>query len=469
LNELQSFWHKTGDEALRTARLRFADEHGVWQGESWLHAADGRPIPVSQVIISHRLSNGKTHSYSIISRDITAMREAQRALREAGERLFQAERLESLGRLAGGIAHDFNNLLTVIMGHASLIEPGVKDEPTRAGLHEIARAADRASKLTKQLLAFGRRQVLAKGVCDINEVVRGAERMLGRLIGERIELVTVLGDERQTVIVDSAQLEQVLVNLILNARDAMPHGGVARIETSVVRAGEQTAAGGRGKDWVRIRVSDTGIGMDEVTMAHIFEPFFTTKSFGRGTGLGLATAYGFITQSGGEISVSSKAGIGTCFEILLPRCGENENTPELRAPASQLDVRGTERVLVVDDEPGVRGLMRQALAGHGYHVVEASDGEEALIRARDEEEPIDLLVTDVVMPGLTGPQLASRLKSLFPRVAVVFVSGYPGETEVERAAFGPEAVYLSKPFTAEMLLWHARQQLDAVRAIRASA
>jgi two-component system cell cycle sensor histidine kinase/response regulator CckA len=468
-NELQSTWSHTGDEALRAARLRFADEHGVWQGESWLHADDGRPIPVSQVIISHHLSTGATHSYSIISRNIAAMREAQGELREARERLFQAERLESLGRLAGGIAHDFNNLLTVIMGHASVIEPGVKDEQTRAGIHEIAKAAERAAQLTKQLLAFGRRQVLAKGACDINEIVRGAERMLGRLIGERIELVTRLSDERQTVISDAAQLEQVLVNLILNARDAMPDGGVATIETSAVRDQRRTDASGEVEDWVRIRVSDTGIGMDEVTMAHIFEPFFTTKSFGRGTGLGLATAYGFISQSGGEISVSSKAGTGTCFEILLPRCSDSGDVPEALEPAAELDVRGVERVLVVDDEPGVRGLMRQALAGHGYYVVEARDGEEALIRAQEEEKPFDLLVTDVVMPGLTGPQLASRLKSLFPRIAVMFVSGYPGETEAERAAFGLGAVYLSKPFSAEMLLRHARQQLDAVRGITVRA
>ncbi len=457
----ESVWNRAGDEELRRDRLRSADEEGIWQGESWLHGADGKPIPVSQVIISHRSSDGSTNSYSIISRDISAMREAQEALRETGEQLFQAQRLESLGRLAGGIAHDFNNLLTVIMGHASVLEPAMQDTRYREGIAAISSASARAADLTRQLLAFGRKQVLSRGIVDVKEVVRGAERLLRRLIGARIELILRLTEEPQTVISDAAQLEQVLVNLILNARDAMPRGGLATIETSIVPGDEESENGTSAREYVRISVSDTGIGMDEHTMTRVFEPFFTTKGSGNGTGLGLATAHGFIRQSGGSITVSSRPGVGSTFVILLPRStaavAEESDEEELS------DAGHDERVLVVDDEPAVRGLLRQTLAGRGYLVTEARDAEEALALALASEEEFDLLITDVVMPGLTGPQLARHLTEMFPRLAVLFISGYPGETRSERAAFGARAGYLPKPFTAEMLLRYARRQLERGR------
>lgn len=462
-----SVWKRSGDETVLNARLRFADKHGVWQGEAWLLAADDTPVPVSQVVISHKLADGSPHSYSIISRNITARRKSEKALRETQEQLFQAQRLESLGRLAGGIAHDFNNLLTIIMAHTSLLEPGLSDPRDREGIAEIGKAADRAAELTRQLLAFGRRQVLSKGVIDVKQVVAGAERMLRRLIGEQIELVTKLSDEPQTVFADAAQLEQVLVNLILNARDAMPHGGVATLETSTVPGVAECKGEEPSPDFIRIAVSDTGIGMDEETMARVFEPFFSTKATGRGTGLGLATAYGFINQSGGTISVASMRGEGTTFSILLPRCSAVPSTLDNQVTPS--DLRGTERILVVDDEPALRGLLRQTLAGYGYRVVEARDGEQALALAQHSDETFDLLVTDVVMPGMTGPQLASRLTSAFPSLAVLFISGYPGETEAERAIFGAGAGYLSKPFTAELLLQHVRQQLDRNKGRSASA
>jgi nitrogen-specific signal transduction histidine kinase/ActR/RegA family two-component response regulator len=394
------------------------------------------------------------------------MRETQKALRETGEQLFQAQRLESLGRLAGGIAHDFNNLLTVIMGHASLLEPAMEDNRYREAITAIARAAARAADLTRQLLAFGRKQVLSKGIVDVKEVVRGAERLLQRLIGGRIELIIRLSEEPQTAISDAAQLEQVLVNLILNARDAMPRGGVATIETSIVPGeivpgSEESENGASPTEYVRISVSDTGIGMDEHTMTRVFEPFFTTKGSGNGTGLGLATAHGFIRQSGGSINVSSKPGAGSTFVILLPRC-----TAELKEERREEEFYGPgneERILVVDDEPAVLGLLRQTLAGRGYLVTEARDAEEALALALASDEGFDLLVTDVVMPGLTGPQLARHMTEMFPGLAVLFISGYPGETHSERAAFGARAGYLPKPFTAEMLLRYARQQLERSR------
>ena len=454
---MHSVWNGSGDDELRKARLRFADREGIWQGESWLPAANGKPIPVSQVIISHRLSGGATQSYSIVSRDISAMREAQAALKETEEQLFQAQRLESLGRLAGGIAHDFNNLLTIIIGHTSMLEMQMKTPDERSGLEEIGKASARAADLTRQLLAFGRKQLLSKGVVDVKEIAGRAERLLRRLIGERILLVTRMSAELQNVMADAAQLEQVLVNLLLNARDAMPYGGVATIETSVVQRESEP-----GKDFVRIAVTDTGIGMDEETMARVFEPFFTTKGRGRGTGLGLATAYGFIQQSGGSISVSSKPNAGTTFTILLPRC---EGTA-VRIPQELhiSDPGGNEHILVVDDEPALRGLMRQTLAGRGYIVVEARDGEHALSLARESQEAFDLLVTDVIMPGISGQQLATRLHAMTPGIGVLFVSGYPGETEAERAVFGGDAAYLAKPFTAEALLRQVRQQLEKRRA-----
>jgi PAS domain S-box-containing protein len=449
-------WVRSGSQEVIRARLSVAGQEGIWQGESWLMAADGRTVPVSQVVISHRAADGSVHAYSIVSRDISAMRAAQKALKDTEEQLFQAQRLESLGRLAGGIAHDFNNLLTIILGHASVLEYGPIDDESRAGLAEIGKAAQRAADLTKQLLAFSRKQVLSKGIVDVKEVVQGAELMLRRPIGGAIELVTELGEGTQTVLADAAQLEQVLINLILNARDAMPHGGTATIGTSITWEIPEGAPGKQPVEFVRISVSDTGIGMDEDTLARIFEPFFTTKGRGRGTGLGLATAYGFIKQSGGSISVSSKPGAGSVFTILLPACS---GAVTARAQEMPAELGGDECILVVDDEPALRGLLRNTLAGYGYRVVEARDGEEALRLAREAAEPFRLLVTDVIMPCVTGPELARRMEVLFPGIAVLFISGYPGETEAERAEFGPGTAWLAKPFTAEALLRHVRREL----------
>lgn len=466
----RSVWNRSGDEELRQARLRIAAAEGIWEGESWLPAADGKPVPVSQVILSHRLGaqapgNESVHSYSIISRDITAMREAHKALRETEEQLFHAQRLESLGRLAGGIAHDFNNLLTIVMGHASILGLKVTEPRVRAGIAEIEKAAARAADLTRQLLAFGRKQVLSKGVVDIKEIVNGAERMLRSLIGEQIDLVLTLSDETQMVFADAGQLEQVLINLILNARDAMPNGGVATIETSTVRD-DSEPEGRDPRDFVRIAVSDTGVGMDEETIAHIFEPFFTTKGPGRGTGLGLATAYGFIRQSGGRISVVSEPGVGSTFVILLPRA--TAAIAPVRPEVKFFEPGGSERILVVDDEPALRALLRDTLAAHGYDVKDAAHGEEALVLAGEATAPFDLLVTDVIMPGMTGPKLAVRLRSLFPSIAVLFVSGYPGETVADCTALAPGAGYLAKPFTAEVLLRNVRHQLERGRAAAAA-
>jgi two-component system cell cycle sensor histidine kinase/response regulator CckA len=449
----ESVWNRSGDENLRKQRLEIAGREGIWQGESWVPGADGEPVPVSQVIIPHRLEDGSTRSYSIVSRDISAMREAVRALKEAQEQLFQAQRLESVGRLAGGIAHDFNNLLTIVMGHASVLANRVSQPAAQESVAQIEKAAARAADLTGQLLAFGRKQVLSPGVVDICDIVRGAERMLRSVVGERISLVTKLSSEPLPAIVDASQLDHVLVNLILNARDAMPQGGVATIEATAI--GEATAIDAA----IRISVSDTGTGMDEATLARVFEPFFTTKGPGRGTGLGLATAYGFITQSGGTLSVASNPGEGTTFVILLPRCAVIPPAASLATtePAAEAN---TERILVVDDEPALRELLGQTLASDGYRVVEARDGHDALALATDSAEPFDLIVTDVIMPGMTGPQLASKLRAMFPDLEILLISGYPGDGKSELTIAGPAAGYLPKPFTADALLQQVRRQLD---------
>ena len=446
-----SVWNRSGDEDLRKQRLETADRAGIWQGESWVRGADGEPVPVSQVIIPHRLDDGSTRSYSIVSRDISAMRAAERALKEAQEQLFEAQRLESVGRLAGGIAHDFNNLLTIVMGHASVLANTLRQPGTQESVAQIKKAAARAADLTRQLLAFGRKQVLSPGVVDVREIVNGAERMLRSVVGERIALITKLSPEPLPVIVDAAQLEQVLVNLILNARDAMPQGGVA------------TIAGEIDSDCVRIAVSDTGTGMDEATLARVFEPFFTTKGPGRGTGLGLSTAYGFITQSGGTLSATSRPGEGTTFTILLPRCAGALAAahPALAGAGAERRVEDkTERILVVDDEPALRELLGQTLASDGYRAVEARDAHDALALATSSADPFDLLITDVIMPGMTGLQLAAKLRRVFPDLEILLISGYPGDGKSEQTIAGPAVGYLAKPFMADALLQQVRLQLD---------
>jgi PAS domain S-box-containing protein len=451
-------WHADRDPS--PERLRTAAEQGIWQGESWVMGATGIPVPVSQVIIRHLSPSGEPASFSIVSRDMSAVRAAQKALRNTEELLLQSQRLESLGRLAGGIAHDFNNLLTVIIGYGSVLQEQIVESEARSPLDEMCLAAGRAADLTRQLLAFGRKQVLTQGVVDLNQVVNQAERMLRRLIRPDIGIVVRTTAGKLEVESDGTQIEQMLLNLVLNARDAMPDGGTVTIETSLPPAFDQPSATGvDARRYVRIAVSDTGIGMDEETAARVFEPFFTTKGMGRGTGLGLATIYGFVKQSGGNILVTSKPGVGTTFEIYLLRA-EGQiagDTQEL----SPLKSRGTENILVVDDEPALRSLLRQTLAGHGYRVTEAANGQAALQVALEASPPFDLLVADVVMPGLTGPQLANRLRVDFPGIRVLFISGYPGETEPDRAAFSGDAGHLAKPFSAETLLRHVQRQLES--------
>ncbi len=392
-----------------------------------------------------------------IVRDITDRLELE-------EQFRQAQKMEAIGRLAGGVAHDFNNLLTVISSYSDLALAAMAPEDARrADVEEIRSAAQRATALTRQLLAFSRRQVLQPTVVDLNAVVVGAERLLRRLIGEDVALELKLAPTPGAMRADAGQLEQVLMNLAVNARDAMPRGGTLTLETSVAppRPAAGSGAGAEAAErQVVLRVSDTGIGMDAETQRHIFEPFFTTKEAGRGTGLGLATVYGIVEQSGGAISVDSRPGHGATFTLAFPLAAERAVAPEARAPAGA-GAAGPETLMLVEDDPAVRTVARVTLRRHGYTVLEASDALSALRVQAANPGPIALLVTDVVMPGMSGRELADQLREFRPGLRVLFVSGYADNAVLRHGVLEPGLNYLQKPFTPDELARKVREVLDA--------
>ncbi|HSB53704.1 MAG TPA: PAS domain S-box protein [Gemmatimonadales bacterium] len=389
-----------------------------------------------------------------VARSINEQKQAEEALHRSEEQLRQAVKMEAVGRLAGGVAHDFNNLLTSVLGHADLALKRVpSSDPLHDDLVEIMSAGSRAAALTQQLLAFSRKQVLEPRIVDLNATVTTIARMLRRTIGEDIELETRLAPELGAVRADPVQMEQVILNLAVNARDAMPLGGQLLIETS-----NQELPGGAA---IRVTVTDTGMGMSEEVRAHIFEPFFTTKEMGKGTGLGLATAYGIVKQSGGTISVTSSPGKGSTFLVDLPRV-RGEAVTEERRPAS-LPGGGSETILLVEDEDAVRNLIRRVLELHGYKVLTAPSGEAALEVSRLHGGPLHLLLTDVVMPGISGPKLAERLLVERPSVRIVLMSGYAATTLEQKILLDPASSFLQKPFTSELLMRRVREVLDQVR------
>jgi len=396
------------------------------------------------------------------------MQDLQRSLEElerTQDQLVQAQKMEAIGRLAGGVAHDFNNLLTAIIGYSEfLLASFDHGDPRRKDVEEIKKAADRAAALTRQLLAFSRKQVLQLQVLDLNAIISNMEKMLRRLIGEDIELVTVLDPALGRVKADPGQIEQVLMNLAVNARDAMPQGGKLTIETMNAYLDEDYAR--RHVDvqpgpHVMLAVSDTGVGMDAGTQAHLFEPFFTTKQVGQGTGLGLSTVYGIVKQSNGHIWVYSEPGHGTTFKIYLPMVEEVVELAEERTPVAAISQTGVEAVLLVEDNDDVRDLARRVLLQHGYSVLEARDGEEALLICERHEGPVHLLVTDVVMPGgLSGRQLAERLAALYPGMKVLYMSGYTDNAIVHHGVLEPGMAFLQKPFSPDVLVCKVREVLD---------
>jgi signal transduction histidine kinase/CheY-like chemotaxis protein len=370
------------------------------------------------------------------------------------ERILQSQRLESIGRLAGGVAHDFNNLLTAIRGYADLIGDRIgADEAGQADVEAVRHASDQAASLTRQLLAFSRNQELRPAIVDLNDVVRGVEPLLRRLLGERVTLVVRPVDGLWAVLVDPSQMESVIVNLAVNARDAMKDGGRLTIETANVDLDREYArdhAEVVPGPYAMVAVSDTGAGIDDQTIAHIFEPFFTTKGLGKGTGLGLATVYGTVRQSGGHIWVYSEPGRGTTFKIYLPRTEPADVTPDRAMPAALPPRHGRETVLVVEDEAAVRELVVQALERRGYPVIVAASGEEALVAIAERGAEVGLLLTDVVMPGLGGLELIDEVRRHRAGIRFICMSGYTSLNVTQRP-IPDDVVFLEKPFTLARL------------------
>ncbi|HMR65121.1 MAG TPA: response regulator [Anaerolineae bacterium] len=399
----------------------------------------------------------------IIIRDVTERKLAEEARAILEERLNHAQKMESIGQLAGGVAHDFNNLVTIIRGYSDLIQAGMAtNDPLYGKLEQIRQAGERAATLTRQLLAFSRKQILAPTALDLNSLVINVHKMLERLIGEDVTLATTLQPGLWPVHADPGQIEQVIMNLVINARDAMPTGGRLTLKTQNVHLTDdhapsrlETLTG----PCVMLAVADTGCGMNESIQARIFEPFFTTKEPGKGTGLGLATVYGIVKQSGGDITVYSVPEQGTIFKIYLP-AGEAVSNGQA-APQAQVTLQGgSETILLVEDEDMVRGLVRVVLQDNGYTILEARNGAAALILADQHPGQIDLLMTDVVMPQMSGPQLAEQLSLLRPHLKVLFMSGYTDDAVVRHGLLTAEVEFLAKPFSPHKLAAKVREVLD---------
>ncbi len=411
-----------------------------------------------------RDAEGNASGFRGIVRDVTEHRNAEIEKIRLTEQLQQAQKLESIGRLAGGVAHDFNNLLSVILGYGELLlESMGRNHPHHESLELIYQAGMRARELTRQLLAFSRKQVLEMQIVDINSVAAGFEKLLQRMIGEDIQLNLALTAEPLTVKADTAQLEQVLMNLAVNARDAMPDGGILTIETAIVEldnAYAEKRSGVSPGSYAMISVSDTGCGMTKDTLNRIFEPFFTTKDREKGTGLGLATSYGIIKQHGGNIWVYSEPEKGTVFKIYLPFFAEKDVVTELPAKPSPL-VTASSTVLIVEDDPSVRKLTGLILSGHGYTVIESDDVTDAIAKAAALASPIHLVLTDVVMPQMKGPEVFARIREYHPSVRVLYMSGYTDNMIACHGVLNQGVQFIQKPFTAQGLLEKCHKVLYA--------
>ena len=427
------------------------EDHGFW-----LHQAkDGKTFEVE--IISHALVYAGKRVRLVVAQDISDRRNLELQLR-------QSQKMEAIGRLAGGVAHDFNNLLMVIKGHTELLLNVLPPSDHIAHkIEQIDRSADRAAALTRQLLAFSRMQVLQLQVINLNSIVEEMGKLLPRLIGEDIELVVRADQKLGAIRADASQMEQIIMNLAVNSRDAMPNGGKLVIETKNADLDQTYTASHplmKPGAYIQLTVSDSGCGMDAETQSHIFEPFFTTKEKGKGTGLGLATVYGIVKQSGGFIWVYSELGKGTSFKIYIPRVDQAEDHPGAPKPTAEVPT-GTETVLLTEDEQDVREIAREFLESGGYKVVEAKDAADAIELARQHNGAIDLLVTDMVMPGMTGQELAVHLQREYPGLCVVFMSGYSEHAATEMANADPSVRLLSKPFSRGAILRTVREILHS--------
>jgi two-component system, cell cycle sensor histidine kinase and response regulator CckA len=448
-NGFRRFLEK-GESALFNKRM----EMTAWRRDETTFPVELSIIPLQE--------DGTRRFYGFIA-DITERREAEAKLRSTEDQLRQAQKMEAVGRFAGGVAHDFNNLLTVIMGYTDLVMSDLPtDAPTQGDLQEIRNAAERASWLTRQLLAFSRRQILAPQVLDLNALIGDFEKMLHRLIGEDVALKTELAPVLPPIKADPGQIEQILMNLAVNARDAMPKGGHLTIETADVLLDEsypkKVADVSPGR-YVLLAVSDTGCGMDVETQKRIFEPFFTTKEAGKGTGLGLSTVYGIVKQSNGFIWVYSEPGHGTTFKVYIPTVDTEISPRKSKAPSVQQQM-GVETILLVEDDPALRTLTQKVLERNGYTVLVASGLEEAGRTAEEHKGAIQLLLTDVIMPGGSGPDVAARLVARFPGLKILYMSGYTGMAMAHQGILESSSPLLQKPYSPDALLQVVRAMLD---------
>jgi PAS domain S-box-containing protein len=424
---------------------------------------DGGVVWANLMLSLLRSASGDPVHFVAVVEDITGQKRAEEERRNLERQLLQAQKMESVGRLAGGVAHDFNNHLMVINGYCAMLldEMGPTD-PLREPVEEILLAGHRAAALTRQLLAFSRKQVAEPRVISLNDVVADARKMLSRLIGDDVEIITHLDADLGSVVADSSQMNQVLMNLAINARDAMPDGGrivMETMNTDIDKGYAAQHAGVEAGPYVLLSITDTGAGMTQEVVQHIFDPFFTTKEIGAGTGLGLSTVYGIVKQAGGWIWVYSEPGKGSTFKVYLPRTGA---APEpLTEPVSAAEtLRGSETVLVVEDQPEVRKLTLAMLESQGYRLLEAASGSEALSLSERYREPIHLLITDVVMPGMTGKELAMRLVALRPSLRTLYTSGYTANAIAHEGVLDAGVAYLPKPFSAAQLAAKVREVLS---------
>jgi PAS domain S-box-containing protein len=423
----------------------------------------GAPVELSVSMAPLRGAQGEITGAMAVIADITERRQAESQKGQLEEQLRQSQKMEAVGRLAGGVAHDFNNLMTAVSGYAELLQahfsPG---EAAREYVDEILKSSSRATQVTRQLLAFSRRQVLQPKVIDLNSVVQNMDGLLRRLIGEDIELHTSSDPHLAAVKADQGQIEQVIMNLAVNARDAMPNGGRLSIETRNVELDScYNDRHGRMRHGphVLLAVTDTGIGMDPETQSHLFEPFFTTKETDKGTGLGLATVYGIVKQSGGDVWVYSEVGRGTCFKIYFPRVDEGPDRASKGAPQGR-PTAGRETVLLAEDSDVVRRLLHEILTAQGYTLLEARHGAEALQMSRGYPGKIDLLVTDMVMPQMSGRELAHHLAPERPDMKILYMSGYTEEAIARDGVLDPGTAFLEKPFTPASISRKVRELLD---------